>query len=210
MIGVHIPLPTPYVLGQPRPVICHRCWSLHADITLLFSDRAVGWSCADAGEVSSYTNFFRESVPDAVLATNHLPRTVQEWFESKPCDLTREEAAAFLLYRMGSIPAECVRWLEGIRPRPPALGQPGDRVEATVTCVSVTELPATEWGQSFMITFDDSKGRRLLWRTGVGGLDARPGGVYNVKMTIKSHERFGGRPVTYVQRVKEVLEEEDE
>lgn len=207
MIGVHLPLPEPYVIGRSaRSTICHRCWSLHADITLLYADRVIGWSCANNEEAAAYASFFRSSVANPVLAANHIPAAVREWLDSKPSDLTREESAAMLLYKMGAIPPDTVKWLD-VRPRPAPIGEPGERVEAVVTCVSVIEQPATEWGQSFMITFE-SDGRTVIWRTGVGGLDAQPGGTYRVKMSVKSHERFGGKPVTYVQRVKEVSDGE--
>ena len=206
MIGIYIPLPEPHVIGRSaRSVICHRCWSLHADISLLYENAAIGWSCANPEERSIYTTFFRQCVPDAVLASNHLPEAVREWFDSSPCDLTREESAALLLYRMGPVPRDTIKWLN-VRPRPAPLGEPGERIDCEVECTAVTQLPASDWGDRFRIEFA-CDGRVLHWITGVGGLDAQPGGRYRVRLTIKSHERWAGKPMTLVSRVAERTDE---
>ena len=202
MLGYHLPLPTPVCHGvAPAVAVCQVCWAAHNEPLLNTGGLAVGWSCAGADDRERFRAYLA-AAEQHVLAANCASAETKEWLASPPEDLTPEEAAAILLWRMGVIPQAAATYLRDFRPRPAPLGSPGERVSCSITCVRMEELPRTEWGRSFLIEFA-SAGHRLLWRTGTGGFDPRPGQTYNVRLTIKSHERYGGTPVTYIQRIKE-------
>jgi hypothetical protein len=200
--GIHIPLINITVGTPPTVVVCHRCWSEHDEVYLSLDLETVGWSCCSDTERTAYAEAFRQYVPDPVPAANHINREVLRWFGEKPdiTSMSPEERAAYLLYRMGAIPRAAIPHC-GVTPRPAALGSVGDRVEAEVECLSVTQQPATQWGESFLIVFR-CQGHTLHWRASTGGLDAQPGGKYKAKFTIKSFETFGGDPIIYVNRVQ--------
>lgn len=96
--------------------------------------------------------------------------------------------------------------IEASRPPSHHLGQPGDRLSATVTLERKIGLPDRGFGPATILVFRADDGPLLSWKTSsITRIDGKPienGERFRIEFTVKAHADFRGTPETRVLRVK--------
>ena len=88
-------------------------------------------------------------------------------------------------------------------PRGNHVGNIGDRLSLTATCVRVKDLPPGDWGPQFLAVLETPCGSRLIWRSGEN-LWCQEGQTHTFKGTVAKHSVYEGVKETWLKRCTEV------